>query len=211
MSGIIADEERTIPVLSDGVLCFCGSGPQPREVGPTFDRFQPRDSAISDKIPPPRSLSGFVSGIILEETIDASQTKQIVMNRHKRRTVCISEAQLGGSGVILPCRDRKIKIEYKIELMTDEQPANLLSFRTVIILHLVGIVVMILGSEASRSWTAALTEQDLGNVKQLLEDVSSSPWTILAVGIIPVVVRIAFSFYPQNLKQSDTTDLKKLS
>ena len=71
------------------------------------------------------------------------------------------------------------------------EEANFFSFRTVIILHIAGVIVMIIGSEVSRSWTSTLTEQDLSRVKQLLEDVSSSPWTLIFVGLVPVLIRLA--------------------
>ncbi len=81
--------------------------------------------------------------------------------------------------------------------MAEEAGNQLLSFRTVIILHVVGILVMLIGSEASNSWTASLTEADLGKVKDLLADVSSSPVTVVVIGLIPVLIRIAlFLRYP---------------
>ena len=98
--------------------------------------------------------------------------------------------------------------------MTDPstaQPANLLSFRTVIALHIAGIAIMILGSEASRSWTSALTEKDLGDVKQWLEDVSSSPWTIIGVGIIPVILRGFLLLYPKKIDTFEKDGHKKSS
>jgi hypothetical protein len=95
--------------------------------------------------------------------------------------------------------------------MTEAQPSNLLSFRTVIALHVAGIAVMILGSEASRIWTAALTEKDLGDVKQWLENVSSSPWTIFIVGIIPVILRVSFLIYPKKIEPCGNDGREKSS
>ncbi len=93
--------------------------------------------------------------------------------------------------------------------MVEEAAGNqLLSFRTVIILHIVGIVIMIVGSEMSNKWTATLTEADLGKVKDLLADVSSSPLTLIIIGLIPVLIRIALFFRrPEN---NDVDKAKKM-
>uniref|UniRef100_A0A7S0MGD2 Uncharacterized protein n=1 Tax=Cryptomonas curvata TaxID=233186 RepID=A0A7S0MGD2_9CRYP len=92
--------------------------------------------------------------------------------------------------------------------MAEEAGNQLLSFRIVIILHIVGILIMIIGSEASNSWTASLTEADLGKVKDLLADVSSSPLTIVVIGLIPVLIRIAL-FLRQPEKENVDNDRKK--
>ena len=88
--------------------------------------------------------------------------------------------------------------------MAEDAGNQLLSFRIVIILHIVGILIMIIGSEASNSWTASLTEADLGRVK---DDVSSSPLTIVVIGVIPVLIRIAL-FLRQPEKENVNNDRK---
>ena len=80
--------------------------------------------------------------------------------------------------------------------IADKKTNETLSFRTVIILHAIGLLLMVVGSEFTNNWTATLTNTDLGDVKGSLEEWSSSPLTLVLVGVIPIGLRIWWLMQP---------------
>jgi hypothetical protein len=140
-----------------------------------------------------RLSKAFSSSSMLDfPTAAASESAGLIRNRVRLRALCWYLIRVHRAG------SRE---------MAEDAGNQLLSFRIVIILHIVGILIMIIGSEASNSWTASLTEADLGRVKDLLADVSSSPLTIVVIGVIPVLIRIAL-FLRQPEKENVNNDRK---